>query len=131
MIRPPPRSTRTDTLFPYTTLFRSLHVDLLLRQDLGLAAIGAPLLDIDDVAFVGRGDVRIVEEARDDQTRHRDREEAAQQLMRMATPQDRKSVVKGKSGAVRVELGGRRCITKKTEQDTSQYKVTTKHRTRE
>src|SRR3546814_11168945 len=23
MIRPPPRSTRTDTLFPYTTLFRS------------------------------------------------------------------------------------------------------------
>src|SRR3546814_8715633 len=28
MIRPPPRSTRTDTLFPYTTLFRS--------QDFGL-----------------------------------------------------------------------------------------------
>src|SRR3546814_1395038 len=33
MIRRPPRSTRTDTLFPYTTLFRSLaaearrHVD--------------------------------------------------------------------------------------------------------
>src|SRR3546814_16184726 len=27
MIRPPPRSTRTDTLFPYTTLFRSrVHV---------------------------------------------------------------------------------------------------------
>src|SRR3546814_2812670 len=26
MIRPPPRSTRTDTLFPYTTLFRSLTV---------------------------------------------------------------------------------------------------------
>src|SRR3546814_14541864 len=24
MIRPPPRSTRTDTLFPYTTLFRSV-----------------------------------------------------------------------------------------------------------
>src|SRR3546814_6122146 len=28
MIRRPPRSTRTDTLFPYTTLFRSLHVDV-------------------------------------------------------------------------------------------------------
>src|SRR3546814_6903386 len=27
MIRRPPRSTRTDTLFPYTTLFRSLEVD--------------------------------------------------------------------------------------------------------
>src|SRR3546814_4346338 len=26
MIRRPPRSTRTDTLFPYTTLFRSLHL---------------------------------------------------------------------------------------------------------
>src|SRR3546814_8704417 len=26
MIRRPPRSTRTDTLFPYTTLFRSLPV---------------------------------------------------------------------------------------------------------
>src|SRR3546814_18974331 len=26
MIRRPPRSTRTDTLFPYTTLFRSPHV---------------------------------------------------------------------------------------------------------
>src|SRR3546814_6675148 len=25
MIRPPPRSTRTDTLFPYTTLFRSCN----------------------------------------------------------------------------------------------------------
>src|SRR3546814_2565169 len=26
MIRRPPRTTRTDTLFPYTTLFRSDHV---------------------------------------------------------------------------------------------------------
>src|SRR3546814_2121848 len=26
MIRRPPRSTRTDTLFPYTTLFRSLDI---------------------------------------------------------------------------------------------------------
>src|SRR3546814_4150816 len=27
MIRRPPRSTRTDTLFPYTTLFRSIRAD--------------------------------------------------------------------------------------------------------
>src|SRR3546814_15005892 len=27
MRRRPPRSTRTDTLFPYTTLFRSVHPD--------------------------------------------------------------------------------------------------------
>src|SRR3546814_456315 len=36
MIRRPPRSTRTDTLFPYTTLFRSgldAHVPLILRGD--------------------------------------------------------------------------------------------------
>src|SRR3546814_18565039 len=29
MIRRPPRSTRTDTLFPYTTLFRSAELDCL------------------------------------------------------------------------------------------------------
>src|SRR3546814_2952181 len=28
MIRRPPRSTRTDTLFPYTTLFRSRRVEV-------------------------------------------------------------------------------------------------------
>src|SRR3546814_12092011 len=28
MIRRPPRSTRTDTLFPYTTLFRSKEIPL-------------------------------------------------------------------------------------------------------
>src|SRR3546814_3282248 len=31
MIRRPPRSTRTDTLFPYTTLFRSPHELCLFR----------------------------------------------------------------------------------------------------
>src|SRR3546814_4086444 len=35
MIRRPPRSTRTDTLFPYTTLFRSV----LLRHLYGSAAL--------------------------------------------------------------------------------------------
>src|SRR3546814_8404512 len=36
MIRRPPRSTRTDTLFPYTTLFRSEHEHrrpVLVRED--------------------------------------------------------------------------------------------------
>src|SRR3546814_6782967 len=33
MIRRPPRSTRTDTLFPYTTLFRSVYdADIEFRQ---------------------------------------------------------------------------------------------------
>src|SRR3546814_8566330 len=34
MIRRPPRSTRTDTLFPYTTLFRSQHVGQMLNDPL-------------------------------------------------------------------------------------------------
>src|SRR3546814_13159886 len=33
MIRRPPRSTRTDTLFPYTPLFRSVQADVKERVD--------------------------------------------------------------------------------------------------
>src|SRR3546814_4423197 len=33
MIRRPPRSTRTDTLFPYTTLFRSDRVNYFCHPD--------------------------------------------------------------------------------------------------
>src|SRR3546814_7221671 len=43
MIRRPPRSTRTDTLFPYTTLFRS--VGGITESDVTLAgASGAPII---------------------------------------------------------------------------------------
>src|SRR3546814_5463669 len=38
MIRRPPRSTRTDTLFPYTTLFRSLGIREWQAADPRLAA---------------------------------------------------------------------------------------------
>src|SRR3546814_17489310 len=38
MIRRPPRSTRTDTLFPYTTLFRSLRAAARARR----LAVGLP-----------------------------------------------------------------------------------------
>src|SRR3546814_10169266 len=62
MIRRPPRSTRTDTLFPYTTLFRAILMTTLaalfgaiplmlatgsgaeLRQPLGLVMVGGLLL---------------------------------------------------------------------------------------
>src|SRR3546814_10715048 len=40
MIRRPPRSTRTDTLFPYTTLFRSLLVQLV--QELTAGQVDSP-----------------------------------------------------------------------------------------
>src|SRR3546814_9014495 len=33
MIRRPPRSTRTDTLFPYTTLFRSAEMRARIKED--------------------------------------------------------------------------------------------------
>src|SRR3546814_5353426 len=48
MIRRPPRSTRTDTLVPYTTLFRSWAGQGLLHQfDQGLS-VGAALDVIED-----------------------------------------------------------------------------------
>src|SRR3546814_1322802 len=40
MIRRPPRSTRTDTLFPYTTLFRSLDA-----RAIKLGGIAEPVFD--------------------------------------------------------------------------------------
>src|SRR3546814_5275606 len=63
MIRRPPRSTRTDTLFPYTTLFRSKGVEFLLldskigdtREAIAASAAGhdIPVLD-DNLQLVGR-----------------------------------------------------------------------------
>src|SRR3546814_12603560 len=48
MIRRPPRSTRTDTLFPYTTLFRSVGQRL---------AVGVVIVDADlcERHALGRG----------------------------------------------------------------------------
>src|SRR3546814_15683039 len=53
MVRRPPRSTRTDTLFPYTTLFRSLlivrarsgRVGLCLRRARGPASGASRMLE--------------------------------------------------------------------------------------
>src|SRR3546814_19766486 len=99
MIRRPPRSTRTDTLFPYTTLFRSaflkaavssyLVADLLIRVPrsvtkasfTAMQAIVSMPLALSPSAFCAK---------------------------------DRKSVVSGKSVSVSVDLGGRRIIKKKT-----------------
>src|SRR3546814_9066773 len=46
MIRRPPRATRTDTLFPYTTLFRSSLYGGIERQQVGL---------LRDLSYVARG----------------------------------------------------------------------------
>src|SRR3546814_1303861 len=55
MTRRPPRSTRTDTLFPYTTLFRSEQRSLALALRLAAHHVitdvtgSAPILLLDDV----------------------------------------------------------------------------------
>src|SRR3546814_20336941 len=53
MIRRPPRSTRTDTLFPYTTLFRSSAVQL--RFDV----VASSLADDVKARLLERSDRRI------------------------------------------------------------------------
>src|SRR3546814_13504033 len=59
MIRRPPRSTRTDTLFPYTTLFRSVRVgnavgagELHMALPRSLVAAGLAVLGLGCVGLV-------------------------------------------------------------------------------
>src|SRR3546814_7096242 len=54
MIRRPPRSTRTDTLFPYTTLFRSRRWRLLCRTRRGDPVSAARMARSDLRACRGR-----------------------------------------------------------------------------
>src|SRR3546814_2262404 len=60
MIRRPPRSTRTDTLFPYTTLFRSLDVaelpEELVPRDGWLADEDAAGREVADHPGIGHDD---------------------------------------------------------------------------
>src|SRR3546814_19112107 len=55
MIRRPPRSTRTDTLFPYTTLFRSVAALLTLAQLHRHLRVGEPLQVQRDAHAIGGG----------------------------------------------------------------------------
>src|SRR3546814_10102596 len=67
MIRRPPRSTRTDTLFPYTTLFRSQHGAGRLGVGAGLQQAGTDgggIVEVehqesDGVAQIGRAHVEL------------------------------------------------------------------------
>src|SRR3546814_17516966 len=107
MIRRPPRSTRTDTLFPYTTLFRSdfavrgVDIDPLARaqREFGVdrSALGAERDDDHPVGGGGEGFAG-VGDTLGDEARPRDRavevELAAILLSRgLVDPEDRKSVV--------------------------------------
>src|SRR3546814_13386833 len=65
MLRRPPRSTRTDTLFPYTTLFRSVIFERApeARLEFGAGEIDASFLDHLKAPF-HRGERRIELEPR-------------------------------------------------------------------
>src|SRR3546814_14165823 len=104
MVRRPPRSTRTDTLFPYAALFRSDRAHLRRsRRARGVGGVsGAHPRDtftqLDAAVAYRAGALRL------------DRAEIGLVTER----QEPKSGVSGKDVTVRVDLGGRRILTKKT-----------------
>src|SRR3546814_20996529 len=118
MIRRPPGSTRTDTLFPYTTLFRSWApnaddswlFDVRSGQyRLGDGVRGSPTpqgicVDLGDVVLALDLAVRGVEGGHGTAVGKVDLVEIE--------AEDRKSVGSGKSESVCVDVGGR-CIIKK------------------
>src|SRR3546814_9774652 len=68
MIRRPPRSTRTDTLFPYTTLFRSMLIVCdsrvrrryyWLREPFSSAVAASELAEIGEICLVVGGIYRL------------------------------------------------------------------------
>src|SRR3546814_13089697 len=121
MIRRPPRSTRTDTLFPYTTLFRSSahavsHHDHWAGPSLASGPRLRELLAYQlpdprpELPLPEIGEYVAEEEADGgaDEVPH-----GSERDCRRRVAEDRKSVVEGKEGSVRVNLGGRRFIKKK------------------
>src|SRR3546814_16611913 len=110
MIRRPPRSTRTDTLFPYTTLFRSVIAGIRDRSDPRSAA-GVRKTD-QGIRATRCGTDRRRNAHVFAAAHHARRQLPEPQHARPVS--DRKSVVKGKRVSVRVDLGGRRHIKKKT-----------------
>src|SRR3546814_18864623 len=117
MIRRPPSSTRTETLFPYSTLFLAReggsrrHIDRRGRRIHEHARAAA------DPRTMERARAHIGRAAEQHQTRFATRPAPGVRLPRDqpdGANADRKSVASGKSVSVRVELGGRRNLKKKT-----------------
>src|SRR3546814_19820917 len=107
MIRRPPRSTRTDTLFPYTTLFRSLDLPIVQPEPF----IRGTALRLDR-AIVGQQyalrtdfDERGCNDAIGDIRARLGR--AAQGDVLLAPRPGPNSIVEGKRVVVRVAFGGR------------------------
>src|SRR3546814_13785184 len=131
LIRRPPRPTPPDTLFPYTTLFRSrsLRPPELDGRDLFVGADRVERAFAQQPALVEHHDmaVELCDEI-DVMIDHQHGMFADERLDdvgglgafhgahaggRLVEQQDRKSVVSGKSVSVRVDLGWRRIIKKK------------------
>src|SRR3546814_11538928 len=127
MIRRQPRSTRTDTLFPYTTLFRSrepLPVDILVLVDVEITRVG--VLRSDRGQRVERraleeGDLDIAGEAMeaDEPALPPDAVEGRVQAPGLLPPRHAPFVQRDRKGAgwekrlsVRVDLGGGRTLKK-------------------
>src|SRR3546814_19849442 len=132
MILRPPRSTRTDTLFPYTTLFRSLSQQITLIVCRRIVVIGqsaavteADTLSAREVLAINlrrlRSQRELSQEALADLAgihrnylggiERRERHVGLDHIERPARAVgDRKSVVWGKRVAVSVDLVGRRYI---------------------
>src|SRR3546814_16034385 len=125
MIRRPPRSTRTDTLFPYTTLFRSVLEELLRELKLTSSEVTTinpfgEIWRIPDEGTAEGDDWQIEQFALAPYLRLVD-EFCRESLPGIASKRvgsgidetDRKSVVKGTSVSGREDLGGRRNLKKK------------------
>src|SRR3546814_17472478 len=116
-------SPLTDTLFPFTTLFRSAPHGrrALLGQQMPFGAVAANRLALALPRTQPLDHRRPDEEGDGERRDHRAaaaKGEVAEQVEQRDAvgerdEQDRKSVVAGQSGSVRVELGGRRIIKKK------------------
>src|SRR3546814_18370846 len=126
MIRRPPGSTRTDTLFPYTTLFRSRRPrpDRLGRRICGKLSGRFPRPfqcgRVDRLWAAGSG--LYPGDRREWLLPHGLHSLLSRRRAPGARPGDRKSVVEGKSVSVRVDLGGSRSIKKKTTINTTHTK---------
>src|SRR3546814_17016439 len=116
MIRRPPRSTRTDTLFPYTTLFRSFRFQPRRGprqpvQDRGQHRFAVGVEQRQRIERVEQDVRRLVPAAVF--ARQRLVEQREQPRRQGGNGRDRKRAVTGKSVSVRVYLGGGRTIKKK------------------
>src|SRR3546814_12672484 len=118
MIRRPPRSTRTDTLFPYTTLFRSSRSPVVVFDVFKSTQIGTRHIKC-FLYFTKQRRFRMDDKksgkvsATGIDRRSMLKMGVAGAAGSMLLPGDRKSVVSGKSVTVRVDLGGSRIIKKK------------------